>query len=325
MKGAGDEARELLERLRDDLRGLFRLRSEGHSTWIRGRTEGVRGADRVIGHAEAEGSDRIAATQRADELTDGPAPTTARVTRTPVTDLSHMTPLGDLYDRARRGDLDDNELGRELQGLERRYGPYHIKVLGAWHEKSQVDKDGNIHPENTGFNAQILDDNGEEAGSLGYSFGRDDDGKLVVTNDVTALEEGFTGKGFATAFSASTEDYFRRSGVDRIELKATRLRENDALDGAVAWAKAGYDWDPSPGKLGESVSNMRTRIESLLRGEIGPLSPGDTALLHDMRRRFNGPVADIPSPRELVMLAGDNPKLGEDLMKGSTWYGMKKL
>ena len=325
MRGTDDSARELIGRLRDDLWELLRLRSKGHSDLMHRRAEGIREADRVTGRAAAEGSDRITATQHADALTAGPAPTAARVARTPVTDLSHMTPLGGLYDRARRGELDDYELTRELRGLQRRYGPFHLGDLSAWYERPWLREDGTMHPENVGFAAEIRGPHGEEAGSLAYSLTRDTDGKLVVTHDLTELYEGFTGKGFSTAFSASTENYFRRSGVDRIELTATRLRPDGSLDGAVAWARAGYDWNPDREKLAKSVTNMRARIDSLLGGEKGPLSPTDTALLHGMRTRFDGPVVGYPSPQELVMLAGDNPKLGETLMKGSKWYGMKKL
>lgn len=325
MKGTGDSARELIARLRNDLRALLHLRAEGHSAWIHRRAEGVREADRVTGRASADGSDRIAATQHSDALTTGPAPTAARVARTQVTDLSHMTPLGDLYDHRRRGDLDDNDLTRELRGLQRRYGPYQVEDLIAWHTPEWVDKDGRTVPVLVRFVADIRDSKGNEAGALIYSFTRDNRGDLVVTNERTELHKDFTGKGFATTFSASTEDYFRRSGVDRMELIATRLNKDDPVDGAVAWAKAGYDWNPDREKLAVSVTNMRARIDSLLGGETGPLSPTDTALLHDMRTRFDGPVIGFPSPRELVMLAGDNPKLGEELMKGSTWHGMKKL
>lgn len=325
MKGGGDSARELIARLRDDLWGLLRLRSEGHSDWMHRRADGIREADRVTERADVEGSAGVAATQHADELTDGPALTASRAARTPLTDLSHMPPLGNLYDGAHRGDLDDYDLTDMLRGLQRRYGPYQVEDLNAWYERPWVREDGSIHPANVGFTAKIRTPGGEDAGSLIYSFTRDRDGALVVTHDLTKLDEGFTGKGFSTAFAASTEDYFRRSAVDRIELTATRLREDDSLDGAVAWAKSGYDWNTDPEKLAKSVNNMKSRIDLLLEGEIGTLSDRDIALLEDMRTRFDGSPVGFPSPQELVMLAGDNTKLGEALMKGSTWYGMKKL
>lgn len=325
MKGAGDSARELITRLRDDLRGLLRLRSEGHSDWMHRRADGVREADRVTERAAAEGSAGVAATQHAEEFTAGPALTASRSARTPLTDLSHMPPLGDLFDGAHRGDLDDYDLTDTLRGLQRRYGPYQVEDLNAWYERPWVREDGSIHPANVGFTAEIRTPDGEDAGSLIYSFTRDSRGDLVVTHDLTELEEGFTGKGFSTAFAASTEDYFRRSGVDRIELTATNLRQDDSLDGAVAWAKAGYDWNTDPEKLAKSVDNMKSRIDLLLEGEIGALSDRDIALLEDMRTRFDRSPVEFPSPQELVMLSGDNTKLGEALMKGSTWYGMKKL
>ncbi|MFD8244567.1 hypothetical protein [Nocardia sp. NPDC059691] len=315
----------MFRRVRDDLRGMLRRQAEGHNAWIHGKAEGVRETDRVIRRSDQDGYDRIAGTREPSEAAGGSAPVAARSGRTPLTDLSHMRPLGDLFDGARRGDLDDYDLTRELGGLQRKYGPYHLEDLGAWYERPWEREDGSIHPDNVGFTAKISGPGGEDAGSLLYSFTRDNDGRLVVTHDLTELNEGFTGKGFSTAFAASTEDYFRRSGVDRIELTATRLRQDDSLDGAVAWAKAGYDWNPDPVKLAKSVNSMRSRIDSLLDGEIGTLSPADTALLQDMRTRFDGPPVGYPSPQELVMLTGDKLKLGEELMKGSSWHGMKKL
>lgn len=324
MKGADNSARELIARLSNDLRGLLRLRSVGQSDWMHRRADGIREADRTIDRAAVEGSDRVAATQHANELAHGSAPPAPRAARTPLTDLSHMPPLGDLHDGVHRGEINDHDLTEVLGGLQRRYGPYQVEDLNAWHTPAFVE-DGHTVPALVRFVADIRDSNGNDAGSLIYSFTRDNRGDLVVTNERTELHKDFTGKGFASAFSASTENYFRRSGVDRMELIATRLNENDPLDGAVAWAKAGYDWNPAPEKLAVSVSNMKSHIDSLIAAGPNRLTPGDTVLLQDMRARFDGSVADFPSPRELVMLAGDNPKLGEELMKGSTWHGMKKL
>lgn len=59
MKGGGDSSWELIGRLRDDLRALLRVRSEGHSDWIHRRAHGVRKADHVIGCASVEGADHV--------------------------------------------------------------------------------------------------------------------------------------------------------------------------------------------------------------------------------------------------------------------------
>jgi hypothetical protein len=164
-------------------------------------------------------------------------------------------------------------------------------------------------PPKSAFTGELRD---ADAGSVIYSFHRDDRGRLVVMNNLTELNEGFRGKGFSTAFSASTEEYFRRSGADRMLVTAA------LADGGATWAKAGYDWDDTTHNLAKSIDNMKTRIGDFLHEVDAPISDGDAALLRDMRTRFDGPPAGFPSPQELVMLAGDNPKLGDDLMRGST-------
>lgn len=230
-----------------------------------------------------------------------------------------MPPLGEVVDGALRGDLDDLELTRVFGGLRQRYGPFRLEDANAWYEPVSTRPDGTVRPEGVGFEARIVDDNGADAGIVIYGFGRDSDGELVVTNDLTELNENFRGKGFSTAFSASTEEYFRRSGVDRMLVTASMR------DGGVAWAKAGYDWDLEPTRLAKTVERMQSRVDEVLEGEEGFLSAADIAVLRDIRARFDGPVVGFPSPQELVLLAGDDPKLGEKLMRGSYWHGMKKL
>ncbi|WP_157224248.1 hypothetical protein [Nocardia paucivorans] len=321
MRHLPDEGPDaLLRRLQEDLVDLIGRYTRNHLNAPLGDLAAeAKAVPRVHDSADNGGYERVVAAQHPAGAPPSATPSVPNTTRTPFTDLSHMPPLGDLYDRARREELDIHELTRELGGLQQRYGPYRVENISAWYEQSWVDDDGSICPPKVNFLGDIRDDNGADVGELIYSFTRDDDGKLVVTNEHTELRKGFTGKGFSTAFSAATEDYFRRSGVDRMLVTAS------LEDGGVTWAKAGYDWDLTPAKLGESVNNMKSRIDDLLAGGNGPLSRRDTELLQEMRARFGGRTVEFPSPRELVMLAGDNPKLGEELMRGSYWHGMKKL
>ncbi len=306
--------------MRDAMADLLARRTGGQLSGTLGELAAqVTAARRSYGGADRDGYQRVASAQHPGDTHRSGTSSGPPGMRIPITDLSHMPPVGGLYDSARRGELGDHDLTRELRGLQRRYGPYHVVNINAWYERSWTLDDGSTSPAKVTFVGEIRDDAGSDAGSLLYSVFRDDDGNLVVANELTELQKGFTGQGFSTAFSASTEDYFRRSGVDRLQVTASMT------DGGVAWAKAGYDWDLTPANLDESVRNMRLRIDRFLTGDLGPLTQRDAALLRDMRARFEGRVVEFPSPQELVMLAGDNPKLGEKLMRGSYWHGMKKL
>ncbi|WP_282778666.1 MULTISPECIES: hypothetical protein [unclassified Nocardia] len=316
----GDRSDELLRRMRDAMTDLLGRQTGGHLSGTLGELAAeVATARRNHVDTDRAGHDRVASARDTGDIPRSGTPSLPSGTRTPITDLSHMPPLGELYDRARRGELDDDDLTQELRGLQRRYGPYRVENITAWYERSWTRDDGSTSPANMTFTGEIRDDAGNDAGTLLYGVTRDTDGKLVVTNEFTQLQQGFTGHGFSTAFSASTEDYFRRSGVDRMRVTASMT------DGGVAWAKAGYDWDLDPEKLYESVRKMQSRLDLFIAGDRGPMSQHDVGLLREMRARFDGRVVDFPSPQELVMLGGDNPKLGEELMRGSYWHGMKKL
>ncbi|MBF6206055.1 hypothetical protein [Nocardia sputi] len=274
--------------------------------------DGVReevGVDAELGRASRWDGDGDGAGSRET----GPAASPGRV----VTDLSHMPHLGDLFDAAKRGEVGERELTSALKGLERQYGPYHVRNVHAFFERSST-QFGQTYPATVTMSAEIRDSSGADAGLLMYEFWRDSDGLLVVNNEVTKLEDGFRGKGFSTAFSSAIENYFRRSGVHRIELQASRE------DGGYHWAKAGYDWNPDRIMLQRSVNLISNRIDKVIDDGLVP-SGNDVARLMEMKSRFDGPVSGYPSPLELALLEGDDPKLGETLMRGSIWFGMKKL
>ncbi|MGW4094918.1 hypothetical protein [Nocardia sp. NPDC004750] len=234
-----------------------------------------------------------------------------------VTDLSHMPLLGDLLDAADAGEMGNGELTRAFAGLERRYGPFHLDNVEARHERGWT-LAGKGSPAKLTVRAEVRDDTRQEAGTVRYEFWRDRDGSLVAGNELTDLKENFRGKGFSTAFSVATETYFRRCGVDRIELHA------GLEDGGYAWAKAGYDWNPDHTLLKRSITRMRNHIDTLLANGSVP-SAADAAVLEGIRQRFEGPVARYPSPQELALLTGDDPHLGKTLMRESNWFGIKKL
>ncbi|MGW4094917.1 hypothetical protein [Nocardia sp. NPDC004750] len=234
-----------------------------------------------------------------------------------VTDLSHMPLLGDLLDAADAGQMSIGELTRAFAGLERRYGPFHLDNVRVHLERGAT-VTGEALPGKLFMRARVRDDTGQNVGRVRYDFWRDKNGLLVAGNEVAKLKENFRGKGFSTAFSTATEAYFRRCGVDRIEVHAS------LDDGGYAWAKAGYDWNPDPTLLEASANLMRARIDALIGYGIVS-SPADAALLDGIKQRFDGPVAGYPSPQELTLLTGDDPHLGKTLMRGSNWYGMKKL
>lgn len=83
---------------------------------------------------------------------------------------------------------------------------------------------------------------GEPVGVIEREFTRDPEGEIVVRNNAMILEGNAKGNGFAAAFTPRLEDYYRRSGADRIEVYAA------LEDGGLVWARQDFRWDPDPAR-----------------------------------------------------------------------------
>ncbi|MEU2178905.1 hypothetical protein ABZ552_32255 [Nocardia sp. NPDC019219] len=255
-----------------------------------------RGAARIrtsTGHA-ASGSQTTSSTSSTPTRTSG--------RKLEIPDLSSIPPL----ERFIRGSsADDEKLLATLSALNRRYGPYDVHIAQA----NYLDD-----AEGFKYHASIRDPDKGMVGILERKIYKDEQGRIVVENRVMDLDDDATGKGFATAFNSAMEGYYRRSGVDRLKVFATD-------DGGYAWARAGYDFDTSPGLIESSVSSITDKIRKI----YDQCSPADRVQLDDILRRFGGRVIEYPSPNELASLTGDDHQLGKTLMKGTAWYGVRVL
>ncbi|WP_117198073.1 hypothetical protein [Nocardiopsis sp. TNDT3] len=77
---------------------------------------------------------------------------------------------------------------------------------------------------------------GLAVGEVIREFMRDDQGNLWAHHDMLTLDAPYQGRGFASAFNAHLEDWYRQSGVERIELLA------GLSAGGYVWATQGYDF-----------------------------------------------------------------------------------
>ncbi|MFD0364058.1 hypothetical protein ACFQZZ_21645 [Nocardia sp. GCM10030253] len=165
------------------------------------------------------------------------------------------------------------------------------------------------------FSGVISDERGVVVGDLQRKIYTDSQGKIVVKNELMVLGEQARGKRISTTLSSGLEDIYRSNNVDRIEVAAMK-------DGGYAWARAGFDFDPDPGRLRASVRSIERRIAEV----SADASPADQALLAGFSERFGRTPAEYPSPSELASLTGvDDLELGKTLMTGSTWHGVRVL
>lgn len=166
---------------------------------------------------------------------------------------------------------------------------------------------------------KVYDTRGNEVGDVERYFKRTKSGMMTVKNEYLYLEPRARGRGFARDFYATLETWYTDSGVDRILVDAS------LEDGGYAWAKAGFQWDA---KLFDE-STVLDRAQGMLKGVKWLPSIGEDErriLAATVERMENYKPNDrrFPTPQELVNLGADG-KLGEPLMRGSSWSGVKKL
>ena len=167
----------------------------------------------------------------------------------------------------------------------------------------------------------VISVDGVHAGPVARRFYRDDQAKLVVSNYALMLEPWAQRHGFATAFARRMEDYYRRSGVDRIVVHAT-----DTI-GGYAWAVQGFDWNPD--RIDDSIANVVQRLNTVANQVHSQLA---RRALAEMTVRLVGgrgevrPFGRLPTPDEIAALTTEDvPDLGKRVMLSSDWHGVKYL
>lgn len=153
------------------------------------------------------------------------------------------------------------------------------------------------------------------------------DGKLYAIQASLELEREHQGQGFAEAFNAHLFDWYRASGLDRVELTAN-------IDvGGYAWARNGYDWADKDAP--RSIIRNLTLHAQLDSGVIPAERLAEQQqLAREMVQRFKTTKfghPDYPTPYEVSQLgrwpgAGkDDWWIGKRALWGSTWDGVKPL
>ncbi|WP_430755428.1 toxin glutamine deamidase domain-containing protein [Mycolicibacterium septicum] len=217
------------------------------------------------------------------------------VTRT--VDTRHAEPLGDVISES--GDeVQAQRLADDLSGV---YGPYRVQFTGEA-MPSAVQLNGEI----------FLGD--KVIGEIDRIFLRDEAGQLVAQHNVMKIDDKeLRGKGFSKAFLSQLDQYYVRSGVDRIELMAVS-------DGAYAWARRGFSWDMRPDELQQSLDSVRASAHRLLQSA----SAETCEVLEQVIARLEPGHPRLPEPTDLADLtAPDRPALGRELLSGTTWFGVQ--
>ncbi|NUS55008.1 MAG: hypothetical protein HOV66_09110, partial [Streptomycetaceae bacterium] len=213
---------------------------------------------------------------------------------TAAADVTTVPRLGFLLETAAAG-RDSRAVTALVQGFAGRYGPFALTDIDA-----VVTELGGIVME-----CVVTDAAGNPVGMLKRTYGRGRDGKLVVDNDGMRLVRSAQRRGFATAFTAASDDYLRRSGDHRVNVFATG-------DGVVTWAKAGFGWDVADK---DAVSNIRAAFERTKEA----LSAADAQRARQLLDGFDNPdPARWPSPLAVVSLRGDRADLGEAIIRGTS-------
>lgn len=173
---------------------------------------------------------------------------------------------------------------------------------------------------------------GVKVGSFVRSF-RETSRGIIVSHDWLRLERNVHGSGFANAFNGQLIDWYRRSGVKRVEVHA------DIDVGGYTWARQGFDFR-SEVDANSILNKLRRRLENTSAwGGLPQDLSGAPALdvQIDVARRLlerpHGKFGDpgFPTAYEISQLgrwpgAGKNDMwIGKLVMLGSDWEGVLRL
>jgi hypothetical protein len=177
----------------------------------------------------------------------------------------------------------------------------------------------------------FVDEDGKakRVGSFIRGFERLPGGAVAVTHEELKVDNDRQGSGFAAAFNAQAEAWYRDHGIDHVRLLA------DIDVGAYAWARAGYDFadDFAARKILERVGRVMRLIDADSRIPADrKQEQADLARRYLERaegKQFGDP--DFPTPFEISQLgrwegAGrDDFWIGKAALWGAAWDGVRPL
>lgn len=159
---------------------------------------------------------------------------------------------------------------------------------------------------------------GDQVGEFTRVFTRLPDGAVSVEHESLRLLPDWQRLGFATAFNAQAEAFYRTHGVARITLTAS----GGGTDvGGYVWAVAGYDW--------RNALSLIEVAETLERWAVRMPAIADQARALANRLR-DGDLTSLPTPFEISQLGRELAAAGEswpgrDIMGNTTWDGVRWL
>ena len=195
------------------------------------------------------------------------------------------------------------------------------------------------------ISGDITDSEGTQVGEFTRALGRGSDQSLVAYHALLRLDSDVQGQGFAEAFNAHLEDWYRESGVARIELNA-----NISI-GGYAWSRSGYDFatadearktlyrlDVQVFAYDNDAADLRTEIATegstaARTAKLARIEDQLTAarsIIEDAKTyRFGDP--NYPTAYRLGQAGRwsgatrDDTWIGKATMLGSSWDGVKPL
>ncbi|WP_436775113.1 hypothetical protein [Yinghuangia sp. YIM S09857] len=221
--------------------------------------------------------------------------------------------------------LSDKQLRGEIQrALNGTFGADNLRVHVTY--ARHIPEQGTLT-----WQAEILGPDGVKVGETERRFRNkqalrlvDNDYRLVPGPDVIVVEhhwqrisEGFQKHGFGTDLRMRLEDWYRESGVDRIELTAS-----DA-NGGYTWAKAGYSFN-GRSHAHAAFLQLRQAIGGYGDMEIPPPSQAEIDAARELLRRseelpFGSP--GYPQPADIAAIG----EFGKNFLLKSRWPGVKFL
>lgn len=167
---------------------------------------------------------------------------------------------------------------------------------------------------------------GQEAGVFRRKFEADPyTDQVIVHHEYLKMNPEYRGQGFGTDFSYASEEMYRDLGVEAIKLHAA------LEDGGLTWARAGYQLDTEVSSYIDFNHQVIGEFENTIgeyemKGDEGVI---DVLMGLSMSEAYSGSV-DLDASGYtiddlLALRDADGFAVGEELLRGSSWYGVKYL